>query len=94
MKHYWGVLDSALKGVRAHRAVMDKLGRVYDVPVGDPGPALPKRSDVFLDLGHLTPVGMKLFADYVTATIVQAGLIPSPKVLAGAPPFEPFQNWK
>jgi len=70
MSHFWGNLDSALRGLDTHRAILRQLGVGTGAGWCDAEPLLAHDASVFRDLCHLTPMGIttlgRTMADCIT----------------------------
>ena len=65
MQHFWGKLPCALKGLEAHRQVLQRLATTYAIPLVDAQPVLPRSSEFFRDLCHFTSSGNRLFGRFI-----------------------------
>jgi len=71
MRHYWGNFDAAMRGMHAHRGVMDRLAAEYGLPLGDADAVLPKDAETFQDLAHLTNRGCHLLGRHFADVLIQ-----------------------
>ena len=69
MRHFWGDLEPGLKGLAAHRAVMEKLSAEYDLPLWNVD-GIPHTSACFRDLCHFTGHGLELLAEHFAEAVV------------------------
>jgi lysophospholipase L1-like esterase len=66
MEHFWGKLGATVRGVQTHNDVMRRLSAVKHLPLADVADSIPKDSQHFIDLCHLTEAG---YAKVVAALV-------------------------
>lgn len=84
MRHFWGDLDPALRGVAAHTAVLEQLAADYRIPVVDAASVLPRTSRFFRDLCHFTSAGNVEFGRFLAEMLVSHKILSNGRP-AGAP---------
>jgi len=74
MEHFWGHVDSTLVGVAAHNRAIAEIAARRGLPLAPVASLIPRDSEHFLDLCHLTAEGNRILGEAVADAV--AGPIP------------------
>jgi len=72
MEHFWGRVDSTLLGVAAHNQAMAGIAARHGLPVAPVASRIPRDSQHFLDLCHLTAEGNRLLGEAVADAVADS----------------------
>jgi hypothetical protein len=72
MEHFWGEVDSTLLAVAAHNRVMLELAAARGVPLAPVADRIPRDSDHFLDMCHLSFAANQILGATVADAVVEA----------------------
>jgi hypothetical protein len=69
MEHFWGRIDSALLGVAAHNQRLAEIAAQRSLPLAPVASLIPRDSEHFLDLCHLTADGNRILGEGVADAV-------------------------
>ena len=69
MEHFWGRVDSTLLGVEAHNRTLAEIAVRRGLPLAPVASLIPRDSEHFLDLCHLTADGNRLLGEAVADAV-------------------------
>lgn len=75
MQHFWGDVSSTVAGVEEHDRATRELSRTYGLPMADNHTLVPKSSEYFIDICHLTAPGIEILSSNMAGAIARSGRI-------------------
>ena len=75
MQHFWGTITSTIVGVEEHNKLMRELSKTNKLPIADNYALIPKSSEYFVDICHMTTLGANNLGANMATTIAQSDYI-------------------
>jgi hypothetical protein len=69
MQHFWGDVSSTVVGVEEHNRLTKDLSRTYGLPMADNYALIPKSSEYFVDICHLSARGIEMLSSTMAEAI-------------------------
>ncbi|MCD4750636.1 MAG: SGNH/GDSL hydrolase family protein [Thermoanaerobaculales bacterium] len=71
MRHFWGNIESTIRAVDAHNAVLGQIAIQRDIELAPVARMIPRSGEYFNDICHLTAIGNEILAKTVATSIVR-----------------------
>ncbi|WP_162844756.1 SGNH/GDSL hydrolase family protein [Roseivirga pacifica] len=78
MKHFWGNISSTRYAVERHNAIIKKLAEEYGLSLVSVFDKVPKNSEYFVDICHMTTKGKYVLANEIAKAIIIGAPVSKP----------------